>query len=94
MLHNKFQASDESGSEEEDFWIFFYVFLWFEPRTPWLRVILDPAALIWTSLVKDHCAMLHIKFKAFEPSGSEKEIFEYSNVFLWFEPRTPWQGPS
>ena len=34
MLHTKFQVSKPSGSEEEDFLIFFYVFLWLEPRTP------------------------------------------------------------
>ena len=34
MLHTKFQASKPSGSEEEDFLIFFYAFLWFEPMTP------------------------------------------------------------
>ena len=33
MLHTKFQASKPSGSEE-DFLIFFYVFLRFEPTTP------------------------------------------------------------
>ena len=33
MLHIKFQASEPNGSEEEDFLIFLYVFLWFEPRT-------------------------------------------------------------
>ena len=33
MLHTEFQASKPSGSEE-DFLICFYVFLWFEPRTP------------------------------------------------------------
>ena len=31
MLHTKFQASEPSGSEEEDFLIYFYPFLWFEP---------------------------------------------------------------
>ena len=34
MLHTKFQASKPSGSEEDDFLIFFYAFLWFEPMTP------------------------------------------------------------
>ena len=34
MLHTKFQASKPSGSEEEDFLIFFYAFVWFEPMTP------------------------------------------------------------
>ena len=33
MLYTKFQASEPSGSEEEDFLIYFYAFLWFEPRT-------------------------------------------------------------
>ena len=37
MLHTKFQASEPSGSEEEDFLIYFYAFLWFEPRTPGQR---------------------------------------------------------
>ena len=41
MLHTKFQASKPSGSEE-DFLIFFYVFLWFEPRIPWQGAVLDP----------------------------------------------------
>ena len=40
MLYTEFQASELSGSEEEDFLIYFYAFLWFEPRTrdhlgPW-----------------------------------------------------------
>ena len=42
MLHIKFQASEPSGSEEEDFLIFFYVFLQFEARIPWQGAILDP----------------------------------------------------
>ena len=37
MLHTKFQTSGLSGSEEEDFLIYFYAFLWFEPRTPGQR---------------------------------------------------------
>ena len=41
MLHIKFQASKPSGSEE-DFLIFFYVFLGFESRIPWQGAILDP----------------------------------------------------
>ena len=41
MLHIKFQASKPSGSEE-DFLIFFYVFLRFESRIPWQGAILDP----------------------------------------------------
>ena len=33
MLHTEFQACKPSGSEEKDFLIFFYVFLWLEPTT-------------------------------------------------------------
>ena len=46
MLHTKFQSSKPSGSEEEDFLIFFYVFQWFEPRTPCRGAILDPGTLV------------------------------------------------
>ena len=42
-LQTKFQADETSDFEEEDFLIFFfYVFLWFKPRTPCHRTILDP----------------------------------------------------
>ena len=34
MLHTQFQASEPSGSEEEDFLKIFYVFLRLEPRSP------------------------------------------------------------
>ena len=37
MLHTKFQVSKPSGSEKEDFCIFFYVFLWLEPKIPGQR---------------------------------------------------------
>ena len=69
MLHIKFQASKPSGSEEEDFCIYFYAFRWFTPRTPWPMAILDPG----TFMVQDHLAMLHTKFQALEPNDSEEE---------------------
>ena len=65
---------------------YFYAFLWFEPRTPWHRAILDPGTLVWTNLVKDHQTMLHTKFQAPEPSSSGEEDFE---VYFIFEPKTP-----
>ena len=34
MLVTELQASKPNSSEEEDFLIFFYVFLWLEPTTP------------------------------------------------------------
>ena len=37
--------------------------------------------------------MLHTKFQASKPCGSEEEAFLiYFYVFLRFEPRIPWQG--
>ena len=75
MLHTKFQTFGPSGSEEEDFLIYFYAFLWFEPRTPWRGAILDPGTLV-----------LHTKFQAPEPSSSGEEDFE---VYFIFEPKTP-----
>ena len=52
MLHIKFKASKPSGSEEEEFLIFFYILLWFEPRTPWRGAILDPGSFILTKIGK------------------------------------------
>ena len=54
MLHTKFQASKPSGSEEEDFLIFSYVFLLFEHRNPRRGAVLDPGTYILTNVVKDH----------------------------------------
>ena len=42
MLHNKFQASEEKDSEEEEFLIFFDVFVWFKHRIPRAGAILNP----------------------------------------------------
>ena len=75
MLHTKFQASEPSGSEEEDFLICFYGFLCFEPMTPWRGVILDPETFSWTDLVKDHQEILYTKFQTPELSSSGKEGF-------------------
>ena len=52
--YTKFQASEPSGSEREDFFHIAYVFLCFKLRNPWHKAILDPQTLIWTNLVKDH----------------------------------------
>ena len=42
MLPTKFQASEPSGSGEDDFLIFFLCISMIEPRTPWRKTILDP----------------------------------------------------
>ena len=46
MQHKEFQASKPSSSEEEDFVIFFYIFLGFELRTQWRGTILDPGIFV------------------------------------------------
>ena len=70
MLHTKFQASKPCGSEEEDFWIFFYVFLWFEPTTPWRRGHLGP----WD---------LHLNKLGRDPLGNA--TYQISNIWAkWF----------
>ena len=57
--------------------------------------MLNPGTFICINLVKDQLAMLHTKFQASEPSGSEEEYFLlfFFFVFLWFESRTPGAGP-
>ena len=52
MLHTEFQASQESGFEEEDFGMFFYVVLWFKPSAPELGpfwTFRPPFEQTWTS---------------------------------------------
>ena len=46
MLQSKVQVSKPSNYEEEDFLIYLYAFLWFEPRTPWRGTILVPGTFI------------------------------------------------
>ena len=46
MLHTKFQTTGPSGSEEDDFLIYFYAFLLFELRTPWRGTILVHGTLL------------------------------------------------
>ena len=81
MLHAIFQTSGPSGSEEENFLIYFYAFLRFEPRTPWRGAILDPGTLVCINLVKDHQAMLHTIFQAPEPSSFGEKDFEVYIIF-------------
>ena len=46
-LYTKFQASEPSGFETEDFFFHIaYVFLCFKPRSPWRKAILDSQTLI------------------------------------------------
>ena len=82
MLHTKFQASKPSGSEEEDFLIFFYAFLWFEPTTPDQR----PS---WTR----QCYVPN--FKHLGQVVLKKKIFEYISMhFYGLNLGPPGAGPS
>ena len=90
MLHIKFQASEPSGSSEEDFRIFFCVILWFEPRTPGHQGRLENLGLDLNKVGKRPLGHF-IPNLASQPICSEEEDFQLSfYVFLWFEPRTPW----
>ena len=73
MLHTKFQASEPSGSKEEDF-KFFYAFLWFEPRVPGPPCTLGPPfAQTWYRTTRQwyipnfkHPSQVVLKIKIFE----------------------------
>ena len=81
MLHTKFQVFQPRGSEEEDFWMLFFVYFCFKPRTHLGRVIFDPRTFIWTHLVKDYQAMSDTEFQASEASGSEEDFLIFSIYF-------------
>ena len=50
MQHTKFQVTEPSGSEEEDFLNIIHVFLWFKHRTSCGGAILDQGAIIRTNI--------------------------------------------
>ena len=54
MLHTQFQASEPSGSEEEDLKKKFYVFLRLEPRSPGQRSSWTRGPSFETNLVEVH----------------------------------------
>ena len=74
MLHAKFQTSGPSGSEKE---YFEYISMHFYGSNlgPLVRGNLGSWGLHLNNLVKDHQAMLHIKFQVPEPCSSGEEDF-------------------
>ena len=68
MLHTKFQTSGPSGSEEEDFLIYFYV----RTKDPLARGHLGPWGLHLNKIGKGPLGNLHIEFQASKPCGSEE----------------------
>ena len=83
MLHNKFQASEPSGSEEEDFLIFFFMYFYDSnqgtpgPGPSWF---LGP---LFKQTWKKITRQCHIpKFKHLSHVLLKKKIFEY--FFLYF----------
>ena len=71
MIHTKVQAAKPSGSEEEDFFNIFYVFLWFEHKIPGegLSCILGP------SFEQNWLLGNATEFQASELSGTKEEDF-------------------
>ena len=96
MLHVKFQNLTKVHVVlKKKILNFFYVFLWFEPRTPLLGAILDPVAFIRTNLVKDHYAKQHNKFQASLSQVVLKKIFEYFSMYFYgLNLGPPCLGPS
>ena len=87
---HQISTSKPSGSEEEDIFIFFYVFLWFEPKSPWHGGHLGPWDLGLNKLGKGPLGNATYQISTSKPSGSEEEdILIFFYVSLWFEPRTP-----
>ena len=96
MLHTKFQASQQNGSEEEDISEYFSMYFYGLSLGPFH---VGPSWTLNHHLYKIGKRPLgnaiYTKFQASKPSGSEEEdflIFVY--VFLWFEPRAPSKEPS
>ena len=54
------------------------------------RAILEPETFI---LVNDYYSMLHTKFQASEPRGSEEDFLIFFYVFPGFKSWTPEAGP-
>ena len=95
MLQTKFHTSEPSGSEDEDFEIFFYVCLRFEPRIPWPGAILDPGTYNWPNLVNTTRQCYIQNFKHLGQEILKKKIFEY--FFMYFfdlNLNPPGAGPS
>ena len=71
------------------FFFFFFFFFVVQTRDPWTRAILDHGTTVWTNLVKDDTAMLHITFQVAEPSSSGEKglsIFYFWTILPAAEP--------
>ena len=92
MLHIIFQTPVHSGSEEEDFEKVFIYFYGLNLGPPGAGPSCTQGPSIEQNWYKTTRQMLHIKFQASKPSGSEEDFLIFFYIFLWFEPRTPWRG--
>ena len=95
MLHTKFQASRPSGSEEEIFLIFFYLFLWFEPTTPDQRPSWTLAPSFEQTWLRPTRQCYIPNFKHLGQVVLKKKIFEYISMhFYGLNLGPPGAGPS
>ena len=83
MLHIKFQASKPSGSEKEDFLIFFYVFLRFEPRIPWQGAILDPGTSFEQNWYRTTRQCFIPNFKHLSQVVLKKKIYKKISMYFY-----------
>ena len=78
MLHTKFQANEPSGSEEEDFCIVFFHFLWFKPRNTWEGAILDSGGHHLNRIGKGPLGNTTYQISSYQPGVVlEKTILQY-----------------
>ena len=76
MLHTEFKASEPSGSEEEDFLIFFlYIFFMISILDPQVQDHLGPSDLHFIKLDKGPLSNATYQIPASKPSNSEEEDF-------------------
>ena len=83
MLQIKFQASEPSGSEEEDFLIFYYVFLWFELRTPWRGPSRTFGPLYRQTWLRTTRRCFISNFKHPSQAVLKKKIFVYFSMYFY-----------
>ena len=76
MLHTKFQSSERSSSEEEDFLNIFLGISMLQTQDPWGGTILNPGAFICTNCVKDY----RKNFKYWDTQTSYRSCPYYKTV--------------
>ena len=81
MLYTDFQTSGPSGSIE-DFLIYIYAFLWFEPRTPWCGAILAMGPSFVQNWLRTTRQCFILNFKHLSQEVLKEKLFEYFSMYF------------